>query len=84
MIQMHLKVINPNSTASMTAKIGECARAAAGPGVTVEATNPRQGPVAIESHADAALAVPGVRNLRRAEVPAAEPGEEVRTSPTGV
>jgi MFS family permease len=31
-----------------------------------------------------ALAVPGVRNLRRAEVPAAEPGDEVRTSPTGV
>lgn len=60
MIQMHLKVINPNSTASMTAKIGECARAVAGPGVIVEATNPRQGPAAIESHSDAALAVPGV------------------------
>jgi allantoin racemase len=57
---MHLKVINPNSTESMTAKIGACARAVAGPGVTVEAVNPRQGPAAIESHADAALAVPGV------------------------
>ncbi|WP_328325774.1 aspartate/glutamate racemase family protein [Kribbella sp. NBC_00382] len=57
---MLIKVINPNITASMTVKIGECARAAAGPGVTVEATNPRHGPAAIESHADAALAVPGV------------------------
>ncbi|GAA1703875.1 aspartate/glutamate racemase family protein [Kribbella yunnanensis] len=57
---MKLKIINPNTTASMTAKIGECARAAAGPGVTVDATSPRQGPPAIESHADAALAVPGV------------------------
>jgi allantoin racemase len=57
---MHLKVINPNSTAAMTATIGAYARAVAGPGVTVEATNPRQGPAAIESHADAALAVPGV------------------------
>ncbi|MFC9692069.1 aspartate/glutamate racemase family protein [Kribbella sp. NPDC056951] len=57
---MKLKIINPNTTASMTAKIGDCARAAAGPGVRVDATSPRHGPPAIESHADAALAVPGV------------------------
>ncbi|TDD60261.1 Asp/Glu racemase [Kribbella antibiotica] len=57
---MMLKVINPNTTASMTAKIGACARAVAGPGVTVHATSPSRGPAAIESHADAALAVPGV------------------------
>jgi allantoin racemase len=60
MTQMRLKVINPNTTASMTAKIGDCARAVAGPGTIVDATNPLQGPSAIESHADAALAVPGV------------------------
>ncbi|MFF1818125.1 aspartate/glutamate racemase family protein [Kribbella sp. NPDC058245] len=57
---MRLKVINPNTTASMTAKIGACAQAVAGPGVTVDATSPRHGPAAIESHTDAALAVPGV------------------------
>lgn len=60
MTRMRLKVINPNTTASMTAKIGECARAVAGPGVVIEATSPREGPPAIESHTDAALAVPGV------------------------
>ena len=57
---MRIKIINPNTTASMTTKIGECARAVAGPGVTVDAVNPRQGPAAIESHTDDALAVPGV------------------------
>ncbi|MFB6720850.1 aspartate/glutamate racemase family protein [Kribbella sp. NPDC056345] len=60
MTRMRLKIINPNSTASMTAKIGRCARAVAGEGVIIEATNPRKGPPAIESHTDAALAVPGV------------------------
>jgi allantoin racemase len=57
---MRIKVINPNTTASMTTTIGECARAAAGPGVIVDAVSPRQGPAAIESHVDSALAVPGV------------------------
>ncbi|TCO50425.1 allantoin racemase [Kribbella antiqua] len=57
---MRIKVINPNTTASMTAMIGKCARAVAGPGVTVDAVNPRQGPAAIESHTDDALAVPGL------------------------
>lgn len=57
---MKLLVINPNTTASMTATIGECARAVAGPGVTVEAVNPATGPVSIESHYDDALSVPGV------------------------
>jgi allantoin racemase len=57
---VRLKVINPNTTAAMTAKIGACARAAAGPGVTIDAASPRHGPAAIESHTDAALAVPGV------------------------
>ncbi|GAA1610334.1 aspartate/glutamate racemase family protein [Kribbella karoonensis] len=57
---MRIKVVNPNSTASMTALIGECARAVAGPGVTVDAVNPPHGPAAIESHADDAYAVPGL------------------------
>ena len=57
---MHIKVINPNTTASMTAMIGECARAVASPGVTIDAVSPQHGPAAIESHTDHALAVPGL------------------------
>lgn len=57
---MKILVINPNTTASMTATIGECARAVGGPGVTVEAVNPGSGPVSIESHFDDAMSVPGV------------------------
>jgi allantoin racemase len=57
---MRILVINPNTTASMTALIGECARAVAGPGVTVDAVSPQNGPAAIESHVDDALSVPGI------------------------
>ncbi|NJO19783.1 MAG: aspartate/glutamate racemase family protein, partial [Spirulinaceae cyanobacterium RM2_2_10] len=57
---MKLKVINPNTTASMTAKIGAVARAAAAPGTEIIACNPARGPVAIEGHYDEALCVPGV------------------------
>ncbi|GAA1628885.1 aspartate/glutamate racemase family protein [Actinoplanes couchii] len=55
-----IRVVNPNTTASMTALIGTSARAVAGPGVTVEAVNPDMGPASIESHYDEALAVPGL------------------------
>ena len=34
---MRILVVNPNTTASMTALIQECARAVAGPGVCVDA-----------------------------------------------
>ncbi len=57
---MFLRVINPNTTASMTRLIGEAARAVAAPGTVVEAVNPETGPVSIESHYDEALAVPGL------------------------
>ena len=67
---MRILVINPNTTASMTATIGECARAVAGPGATVAAVNPSSGPVSIESHFDDAMSVPGVL----AEVAAGERG----------
>ncbi|GAA4712427.1 aspartate/glutamate racemase family protein [Nocardioides conyzicola] len=65
---MRILVVNPNTTASMTALIGECARAVAGPGVTVDAVNPATGPASVESHYDEAMAVPGVL----AEIAAAE------------
>ncbi|GLY17582.1 aspartate/glutamate racemase family protein [Kineosporia rhizophila] len=57
---MRIRVINPNTTASMTATIAHAARAVAGPGTVVEAVNPEHGPVSIESHYDEALAVPGL------------------------
>ena len=57
---MRIKVINPNTSRSMTDKIGACARAAAGPGTQIIAVSPAMGPVSIESHYDEALAVPGL------------------------
>ena len=45
---MRLLVINPNSTASMTEKIGSAAKGAASPGTEVIAVNPVGGPVSIE------------------------------------
>jgi len=57
---VRILVVNPNTTASMTALIQECARAVAGPGVRLDAVNPATGPVSIESHYDEALAVPGL------------------------
>jgi allantoin racemase len=57
---VRIRVINPNTTLTMTTTIGECARAVAGPGVTVDAVSPSTGPVSIESHYDDAMSVPGV------------------------
>jgi len=57
---MRIRVINPNTTWSMTRLIGECASAVASAGVTVEAVSPTMGPASIESHYDEALAVPGI------------------------
>jgi allantoin racemase len=55
-----LLVVNPNTTASMTARIGEAARAAAGPATEIVAVNPLSGPVSIEGYFDEAFAVPGM------------------------
>ena len=57
---MHIRVINPNTTAAMTEKIELGARAVAGPGTRLDAVNPRMGPASIESHYDEALSVPGL------------------------
>ncbi|KZM75176.1 aspartate/glutamate racemase family protein [Nocardia terpenica] len=57
---MRIRVINPNTTAAMTAVIGRCARAVAAPGTVVEAVTSPMGPASIESHYDEALAVPGL------------------------
>jgi len=57
---MRIKIINPNTTQSMTDKIGACARAVARPGTEIIAVSPAMGPASIESHYDEALAVPGL------------------------
>jgi allantoin racemase len=57
---MKIRVINPNTTASMTEKIGEAARRVAAPGTLIVPCNPRSGPVSIESHFDEAISAVGV------------------------
>ncbi|QIE54378.1 aspartate/glutamate racemase family protein [Pikeienuella piscinae] len=57
---MKIKVINPNTTWSMTEKIGEAARAVASPGTEITAVSPQMGPVSIEGFHDEAFAAIGV------------------------
>jgi allantoin racemase len=65
---MKIKVINPNTTASMTEKIGAVARAAASPGVKIITCNPESGPAAIEGHYDEALGTVGMLDeIRKGE-----------------
>ncbi|GAA0961331.1 aspartate/glutamate racemase family protein [Frigoribacterium faeni] len=57
---MHVRIINPNTSSSMTRSIGVAARAAASPSTVVTAVEPSMGPASIESHFEEALAVPGL------------------------
>lgn len=57
---MKIRVINPNTTASMTAKIGTAARAVAAADTEIEAASPAMGPVSIEGFYDEAFAAPGL------------------------
>jgi allantoin racemase len=58
--QMDILVINPNTTASMTRKIGNAARSAASPGTRIIAVNPKDGPPSIEGYFDEVFAIPGM------------------------
>lgn len=62
---MKILVINPNTTASMTAHIGKAARAAASPGTQVTAINPIHGPVSIEGYFDEAMSLAGLLDAIR-------------------
>jgi allantoin racemase len=53
---MRILVVNPNTSASMTAQIGEIARAAASAGTEVTTLCPSAGPASIESHIDEVMA----------------------------
>lgn len=57
---MKIQIVNPNTSAPMTAKIAAAARTAAAPGIEIEASCPEHGPVSIEGHFDEAMAVPGL------------------------
>jgi allantoin racemase len=57
---MQILVVNPNTTASMTATIAGAARLAAAAGTTIDAVTAGMGPASIEGYYDEALAVPGV------------------------
>lgn len=57
---MRIVIVNPNTTASMTAKIGAAAQSVASAGTEVIALNPPDGPVSIEGYVDEAYSVPGL------------------------
>lgn len=67
---MKIRVINPNTTAAMTAKIGDAARAVAAPGTHIEAVQPSFGAPSIEGHHDDVWAAAGVAEQVRAGVAA--------------
>ena len=57
---MRILVVNPNTTASMTHKIGAAAQAVAAVGTEIVAVNPDFGPPSIEGYFDEAFSVPGL------------------------
>lgn len=57
---MRILIVNPNTTAAMTEKIGQAGRAVAAPGTEIIAVNPADGPVSIEGYYDEAFSVPGL------------------------
>jgi len=57
---MRILVVNPNTTASMTRKIGAAASAVAASGTEIVAVNPESGPPSIEGYFDEAFSVPGL------------------------
>ncbi len=57
---MRILIVNPNTTAAMTVKIGRAGRAAAAAGTEIIAVNPADGPVSIEGYYDEAFSVPGL------------------------
>lgn len=65
---MKIAVINPNTTASMTATIADAARRVANDTTAIDAVTSSMGPVSIEGYYDEALALPGLLlEIARAE-----------------
>lgn len=57
---MRILVLNPNTTASMTEKIGEAARRVASAGTEIVAMNSANGPASIEGFYDEAMSLAGM------------------------
>lgn len=57
---MKILVVNPNTTASMTEKIGQAARSVAAAGTEIVAVNSPHGPVSIEGYYDEVFSLPGL------------------------
>ena len=57
---MRILVVNPNTTAAMTAKIGQAARRCAAPGTEIVAMTSVHGPVSIEGYFDEAMSLAGL------------------------
>ena len=68
---MKIKIINPNTTVSMTDTIVAAARSIASPGTDIIAATSRSGAVSIEGHYDEAMSVVGLVDAIR-ESPAAD------------
>jgi len=62
---MKLLLINPNTSAAMTAGIAAAAREVAAPGTAIVARQPSFGPVSIEGHFDEAFGAAGVAEQAR-------------------
>jgi allantoin racemase len=60
---MRILVVNPNSTASMTRKIGAAARSVAAASTDIVADNPTDTPASIEGYVDEALCLPGLLRI---------------------
>jgi len=70
---MQIRVINPNTTAGMTASIGAAARAVSASGTDIIAVNPSFGAPSIECHHDDVWAAAGVtEQVRRGEAEGAD------------
>ncbi|PWV99067.1 allantoin racemase [Hoeflea marina] len=65
---MRILVVNPNTTASMTEKIGATARAVASSGTEIIAVNPAHGPVSIEGYYDEAISLAGLLQVVEANL----------------
>ena len=57
---MRILVLNPNTTASMTQKIGDAARRVASQGTEIVAVNSAHGPASIEGYYDEAMSLAGM------------------------
>ena len=65
---MRIRVINPNTTQSMTSTIVAAAKAAAAPGTEIVGATSPTGPVSIEGHYDEAVAAVGMlQEIRQGE-----------------